>query len=271
MESFWKTIWTAFEDRAKSKFWPTFTFVWAIHNWDFLYILIFSPFTETKDSVGRLATIYNNHWSFIGVPFLWAAFLVLTIPWVDTAINWWQKKAIFISKTIAIDLATEIAEHKARQAGRQASAIQDAQVANKIIQEAAEKELPQDLKRFRRLDAVLTESNIREMLSEYKNRDRFTLMPSLEKYLIEGKLIVNKFTDQETRLYHDSFLTALDELSKSIRENMAKSSTSEIYQKDLRETTPDNNQKSLKVEEALIIARDSYLNYRELIHSRYGE
>jgi hypothetical protein len=146
--------------------------------------------------------------------------------------------------------------------------------AKKEIKEIEAKDLDYDQITFRTLDAILNESNIREIQSRLLTSGRFYMMPQVEKYLIEGEITKNRFKDLDIRNKHKAFIEALNLFKSAILEQMHSPQTNGqeyIIIKDFNPPTGELFGEFIPITDQIKKVLSLYLKYREEIKSRYDE
>lgn len=125
-----------FKDRAKSRFWLTFVFVFIVHNWKFFYILLAIPYDNSLyfNSLRMAESHHSDLINFYLYPIAITFFLIAAIPYIDAILGHIQIRAIVWNKTAHHEAETRVAEKKADLLSREQNALLKSERIQNIIQ-----------------------------------------------------------------------------------------------------------------------------------------
>ncbi|WP_424981622.1 hypothetical protein [Maritalea sp. S77] len=103
---FLEPVSSAMADRLRNPIYGTFILTWLATNWNRIFLLFFS---EEKAEV-RIAQFWNSldFWNGLFAPTLFAAFLLLVMPWLAAALEFTNRKV----KNWRVDLRLEHRRHE---------------------------------------------------------------------------------------------------------------------------------------------------------------
>jgi len=240
------------------------------HNWHFLYLLLCAPFNIHSESYEILIKESSSLFDFYVVPLLIAFAASVAFPYFDAGISWVQYYAVFWNKMASVSIAQDIDTAREKRLKKKIKTIKSIGDKEKVLSIIEKGGFEDDNRVFGNLNAICSELDIRTIQDSLQRKHRIDSAEytKLEKLILHGGLIDNRFRNAEMRSTFEAFISTSKKFLDEVLAKMDYHPDKLIY--DFGGTNIEKAEKFSAVAVALDFVLQDYLAFRNKVSSIFS-